>query len=123
MNAARPISSALACQPALTAAIDYAQVKSGAFFEGYPLHYAVWNKQSEAVVMALLGTHPGEAKKLDEVCAAVAGCVQGAHPSHTRRRALPVAPPFTPRHRDIYSFARLHVATCVLWLPLPCAAW
>ena len=75
MNAARPISLVLACQPALTAALDCAQValrRKEQAVGGYPLHYAVKNKQSEAVVMALLGMQPGEAKKLDEVCTAVA---------------------------------------------------
>ena len=61
----------------------------------YPLHDAVKNNASEALVMALLGTRPNEAKRLDGVR------LLGAHPSHTRRHALPFAPPSTPREHHI----------------------
>ena len=44
----------------------------------YPLHDAVKNNASEALVMALLGTRPKEIKKSDEVRAAAVG----AHLSH-----------------------------------------
>ena len=62
MNATRPISLALAFQLALTATMHLvAQARV------YPLHYAVKNNASEAVVMGLLETRPNEAKRLDEV--------------------------------------------------------
>lgn len=61
MNMQRGRYVALAFQPARTAAIVAAQVMV------YPLHNAVKNNASEAVLVGLLGTRPNEAKRLDKV--------------------------------------------------------
>ena len=67
----------------------------------YPLHYAVENNAPKAVVMELLSTRPNEAKRLDKVRGRWVPM-----PSHTRRRAIPVAPPsvLCQRHILVRSF-------------------
>ena len=93
---------------------------SSEFIRAYtrqPLHYAVENNASEAVVMGLLGTRPDEAKRVDEV----RDCWSPIPLIYTRRRTHPVA------HRLLHtlSLSASHarsimrtLTTCVVRLPL-----
>ena len=114
MNAALPILLALACQPVLTPALVVAQDMAN------PLHNAVKNNASEAVLVGLLGTRPNEAKRLDKVRGRwVSNPLILAAARFLSRRLLCSLSVSTT-----CSFARSYMlTTCVLWLPLPCAAW
>ena len=84
----------------------------------YPLHDAVKNNASEALVMALLGTRPNEAKKLDEVRGRWCPAPLSYSPPRAPRRAVFYSPP-APHTRSLI----LTLIMRPLRLPLPCTAW